>query len=357
MTTQSINPQALTPAELKAQTTQALQNLSVPAIASPMFLVSNPTMVIETCKAGMVGSFPALNQRENSGFDQWLTDIKHALAKNNVQENNTQANNSNNSAPYAVNLVVHKTNKRLEEDLETIVKHRVPIVITSLGINQDVINKVQGYGGLVFHDVIQTRHALKASQAGVDGLILVCAGAGGHGGTLNPFAFVGEVRKFYTGTVILAGCISRGDDIASARAMGADLAYMGTRFIATQEANAVTDYKQMVVDSHTADIMYTANISGISANFLRPSILASGIDPDNLVKPDKIDLGEELTAKEDAKDDSKNNTEDKAGEKKDGAWTSIWSAGQGVGSIDNIVTVAELVASLTAEYNEAKGRV
>lgn len=323
---------------IKPTTLAALQNLELPAIASPMFLISNPKMVIETCKAGVIGSFPALNQRENAGFDQWLSEIKSSL--------DAEREQGKNPAPFAVNLVVHKTNKRLEQDLKTIVKHQVPIVITSLGINQDVIDEVHSYGGLVFHDVIQTRHAIKAATGGVDGLILVCAGAGGHAGTLNPFAFVGEVRKLYKGMVILAGCISSGADVAAAKAMGADFAYMGTRFIATQEANAVAGYKEMVVESHTSDIMYTPNISGIHANFLTPSIINSGIDPNNLVKPEKIDLGDELTAKEDSD-----------GDKTDGAWKTIWSAGQGVGSIDKILPVAGLVDELKAEYAQAKANI
>ncbi|PIE47219.1 MAG: nitronate monooxygenase [Gammaproteobacteria bacterium] len=323
---------------IKPTTLAVLQNLDLPVIASPMFLISNPKMVIEACKAGVVGSFPTLNQRENVGFDQWLTEIKSAL--------DTERNQGKNPAPFAVNLVVHKTNKRLEQDLKTIVKHQVPIVITSLGINQAVIDAVHSYGGLVFHDVIQTRHAIKAVAGGVDGLILVCAGAGGHAGTLNPFAFVGEVRKFYKGVVILAGCISTGADIAAAKAMGADFAYMGTRFIATQEANALDGYKQMVVESHSSDIMYTPNISGIHANFLTPSIVNSGIDPNKLTKPEKIDLGDELTVKED------NN-----GDKSDGAWKTIWSAGQGVGSIDKVLPIAKLVAELKAEYVQAKSNL
>lgn len=315
-----------------------LNDLSVPAIAAPMFLVSNPKMVIETCKAGMVGSFPALNQRENAGFDEWLTQIKTALAEDKAA--------GNTPAPYAVNLIVHKTNTRLEEDVKTIVKHQVPIVITSLGINPDVIKAIHSYGGLVYHDVVMSRHATKAAQSGVDGLILVCAGAGGHAGTLNPFAFVGEVRRFFKGTIILSGCISSGADIAAARAMGADFAYMGTRFIATEEAYAKEDYKQMVVDSHTTDIIYTPNISGIPASFLAPSLVNSGIDPNNLKKPEKIDLGEELTAKEEP-----------SGEKVSGAWKDIWSAGQGVGSITQVLPVADLVAQLKTEYQAAKMRV
>ncbi|MBS9780523.1 MAG: nitronate monooxygenase [Moraxellaceae bacterium] len=325
----------MTATDLKNKTLNALDNLTIPAIASPMFLVSNPKMLIETCKSGMVGSLPTLNQRTNEGFEQWLNEINQALA-------------DENSAPYAINLVVHKTNKRLEEDLASIIKYQVPIVITSLGINQQVIDKIHSYGGLVFHDVTQTRHAKKAMTGGVDGLILVCAGAGGHAGTLNPFAFVGEVRQFYTGKIIVAGCISSGADIASVRAMGADFAYMGTRFIATKESNAKDNYKQMVVDSHTSDILYTPNISGISANFLVPSLVKAGIDPNNIEKPTEIDLGEELTAKED---------HEQKGEKVDGVWTDIWSAGQGVGSVDKVVSVEELVNTLKAEYDEAKERI
>lgn len=314
------------------------KDLSLPAIAAPMFIVSGPELVIATCKAGLIGSFPALNQRENSGLEQWLGEIKAALDADRAA--------GNNPAPFAVNLIVHPTNVRLEQDLKSIVAHQVPIVITSLGINQAVIDAVHSYGGVVFHDVIKTRHAVKAAEGGVDGLILVAAGAGGHGGTLNPMAFIGEVRRFFSGKIILSGCISSGADIAAARAMGADFAYMGTRFIATTEATAKDDYKQMIVNSQTKDIIYTQNISGIHANFLAPSLVNNGIDPEQLEQPKKIDLGEELTVKE-----------DQSGQKVSGAWVDVWSAGQGVGSIDKVQSVADLVASLKAEYQQAAERI
>lgn len=314
-----------------------ISQLSVPAIAAPMFLVSNPKMVINTCVSGMIGSFPALNQRTNADFESWLEEISTALTAASESDAASQP-----VAPYAVNLIVHKTNKRLEDDLKSIVKYKVPVVITSLGINTDVIDAVHSYGGLVFHDVAMSRHAIKAAKSGVDGLILVCAGAGGHAGLINPFAFVGEVRKLFGGTLILSGCISSGADIAAARAMGADLAYMGTRFIATNEASVKHEYKQMVVDSTTKDILYTDNISGIHANFLRPSLVNNGIDPDTIEKPQQIDLGEELTASEDA-----------SGNKESGAWKDLWSAGQGVGSIDDVIPVAELVTRLRTEYRDA----
>ncbi len=240
--------------------------LRLPAVAAPMFLASGPQLVIETCKAGMLGSFPALNQRSTEGFEDWLNEIEAALDE---FENNT----GKKAAPFAVNLIVHKTNPRLQADLEIVVKHKVPVVITSLGAVREVIDAVHSYGGLVFHDVINPRHAKKAADAGVDGLIAVTAGAGGHAGTINPFALVAEIRKFFDKTLLLSGSLSRGGDIAAAQAMGADLAYMGTRFISTREALVPDDYKQMIVESHSADIFFPPNISGVYANFLRPLLL------------------------------------------------------------------------------------
>ena len=310
--------------------------LQLPAVAAPMFLASGPELVIETCKSGMVGSFPALNQRNSGGFEEWLNTINTALAKY-EQETGKRA------APFAVNLIVHKTNPRLEADLALCVKHKVPMIITSLGAVKTVIDAIHGYGGLVFHDVINARHARKAADAGVDGLIAVCAGAGGHAGSTNPFALVAEIREFFDKTLLLAGAISKGSDIAAARMMGADLAYMGTRFINTQESLVQPEYKQMIVDSMSSDIVYTPNISGVFANFLKPSIVNAGLDPNNLEAKTDIDFGEELEVDADHKD----------GDKAGGAWKQIWSAGQGVGAIHNIPTTAELVSTLIAEYQSA----
>lgn len=297
--------------------------LKLPLVSAPMFLVSGPELVIETCKAGVIGTFPALNQRDSNGFEAWLQEVSEAL------EGDTEA------APYGVNLIVHKTNPRLQADLELCVKYKVPLIITSLGAVSDVVDAIHSYGGIVFHDVINIRHAKKASSAGVDGLIAVCAGAGGHAGTLSPFALLAEIRKFYDKTVLLSGSLSKGSDILAAEVMGADLAYMGTRFINTQESRASDSYKKMIVDSSAADIVYTKEVSGVNANFLSPSLEQAGVDLANFTKTDDVDFGEELS--EDAK-----------------AWKDIWSAGQGVGSIDNVPTVFELIESLQDEYTAAR---
>jgi nitronate monooxygenase len=302
-----------------------------------MFLASGPELVIETRKAGMVGSFPALNQRTSAGFEDWLNIINSALAA-------FEKDTGKQAAPFAVNLIVHKTNPRLEADLALCVKHKVPMIITSLGAVKSVIDAVHGYGGIVFHDVINPRHARKAADAGVDGLIAVCAGAGGHAGNLSPFALVAEIRKFFDKTLLLAGAISKGSDIAAAQLMGADLAYMGTRFINTQESLVQPEYKQMIVDSKATDIVYTPNISGVFANFLKPSIENAGLDPNNLEPKTDIDFGQELEI------DADKNSGDKAG----GAWKQIWSAGQGVGAIDNIPSTADLVTTLIDEYQKAR---
>ena len=294
--------------------------LKLPMIAAPMFLVSGPDLVVATCKAGVIGSFPALNQRTTEGFDEWLTEIESRLTPN--------------DAPYGVNLIVHNTNPRLEADLKVCETHKVPIVITSLGALADLVDRVHAYGGLVFHDVTTLRHAKKAAEAGVDGLILVCAGAGGHAGVLSPFAMVPEVRAFFDGTIILAGCISDGQGVAAAETMGADLAYLGTRFISVQESMAPADYKAMLCDSAAADIVYTPAISGVPASFLRQSLVNAGLDPDNLPTKKDINMGEELDS------ESK-------------AWKNIWSAGQGVGSIADVPTTAELVDRLTRDYRAA----
>ena len=304
------------------------KNLKLPAVAAPLFIVSNPKLVIESCKAGIVGSFPALNQRTSEGFEQWLIEITTALSE------------LSDPAPYAVNLIVHKSNPRLQVDLELCVKYKVPIIITSLGAVSDVVNAVHEYGGLVFHDVINKRHAKKAASVGVDGLIAVCAGAGGHAGTLSPFSLVNEIRQFFDKTILLSGVISTGQDIAAAQMLGADLAYLGTRFIATTESAAGQTYKDMLVDTDASDIMYTAAISGVNANFLTPSIIAAGKDPKNLEHPDGVDFGSEF------EDSHNDNDEPKP-------WKDIWSAGQGVGSIDKVMKTSELVEKLISEYQTA----
>lgn len=296
--------------------------LRLPVVAAPMFLASGPDLVIACCKAGVVGTFPALNQRTTEGFEDWLNTIESALTPQ--------------DAPFGVNLIVHKTNPRVQPDLEVIVRHRVPLVITSLGAVKDVVDAVHSYGGAVFHDVTNLKHARKAIAAGVDGLILVCAGAGGHAGTLNPFALLAEIRAEFTGTILLAGTLSTGDQIAAARLLGADLAYMGTRFIATRECAAQQAYKDMVVSAGASDIVYTPAISGIPASFLRQSLEQAGIDAARLAERPDIDLHTEL------------NSEAKA-------WKTIWSAGQGVAAIHDQPTVAELVSRLEQEYRATLG--
>ena len=301
--------------------------LRLPVVAAPMFLVSGPDLVIGACRAGVLGTFPALNQRTTAGFVDWLDAISAALRPG--------------DAPFGVNLIVHSSNARLEPDLSAVVEHRVPVVITSLGAASAVVDAVHSYGGLVLHDVTTVRHAHKAADAGVDGLICVAAGAGGHTGLLNPFAFVAEVRRFFDGIVALAGGLTTGADVLAARALGADLAYLGTRFIATAESLASDAYRRQLVESGLDDVVRTAGVSTIPANFLRPSLLAAGLDPDTLPDPDRVDLAH-LT----------NPTE---GDAK--AWRDIWSAGQGVGSITDAPPVATLVDRLAAEYEAARIRL
>ena len=306
--------------------------LSIPVVAAPMFLISGPKLVIECCKNGVVGTFPALNHRTTEGFEQWVIEIKEAL-DGYEQESGKPA------APFGVNLIVHRTNPRVQADLEIIVKHQVPLVITSLGAVSDLVDAVHSYGGLVFHDVTNRRHAEKAQEAGVDGLICVAAGAGGHAGTLNPMPFIQEMRSFFDGTILLSGCMSNGRDIASAMQMGADLAYMGTRFINTEESRADEDYKKMIIESRTADIIYTAAVSGVPANFLRPSLEAMGITKELWEMKAKVDFGKELQAppeEEEAK-----------------AWKTLWSAGQGVTTIHDVLSIKELVSGLQDEFRVA----
>ena len=292
--------------------------LELPAIVAPMFLVSGPDIVVETCRAGLLGTFPALNQRSTGDYGAWLDEIELRLSGN------------ANAAPFGVNLIAHKSNPRLHADLELTVRHKVPVVITSLGAVPDIVDAVHSYGGLVFHDVISLRHAQKAAEAGVDGIIAVCAGAGGHAGVMSPFALVSEIRSMFEGAIILSGAISTGAHIAAAQVMGADLAYLGTRFIATKESRASQGYKDMLVDAQAADIVYTAAISGINANFMRQSLVAAGLDPNNLTSVGKLDLEHEARA-----------------------WKDIWSAGQGVGSIADVPSVAELCSMLKKQYEAA----
>jgi len=307
-----------------------INNLSIPAIAAPLFLISGPKLVIECCKNGVVGTFPALNHRTTEGFEQWVIEIKEALAS-------FEKETGKKAAPFGVNLIVHPTNPRVQPDLEICMKHQVPLIITSLGAVSDLVDAVHSYGGLVYHDIIKRRHAEKAAEAGVDGLILVAAGAGGHAGILNPIALVNEIKQFFHKTILLSGCISNGNDVASALQMGADLAYMGTRFINTTESLADKAYQEMIINSKAEDIVYTAAVSGVNASFLRPSLEAMGITEDLWSKSKKIDFGSELDA---AKAEAK-------------AWKTIWSAGQGVTSIQDVQPTKELIDQLIKEFKVA----
>ena len=302
------------------------KGLTLPVICAPMFIVSNPDLVIAQCKSGVIGSFPALNARPKEALDEWLTRIKAELAAD------------PNAAAFAVNQIIHPSNERLQHDMELCVKHEVPLIITSLSAPTQIVPPVHAYGGKVFHDVISVRHAEKALEAGVDGLILVCAGAGGHAGMLSPFALVGEIRKFYDGPIALSGAIANGSAILSAEAMGADFAYIGTRFIATKEANAQDAYKQCIVDSAAVDVVYTPYFTGVHGNYLKRSIEASGLDPANLPERDKtsMNFGGATAAK---------------------AWKDIWGAGQGVGNINDVLPTAELVARMKQEYRAAKAAI
>ena len=304
--------------------------LSIPVIAAPLFLISGPKLVIECCKNGIVGTFPALNQRTSEGFEEWLIQIKSELDE-------FEKETGKKPAPFGVNLIVHNTNPRVRADLKICIKHKVPIVITSLGAVSRLVDAVHSYGGLVFHDIVKKRHAEKATEAGVDGLILVAAGAGGHAGTINPMALISEIKSFFDKTIILSGCISNGRDVASALQMGADLAYMGTRFINTKESRAPDDYKQMIIDSSATDIVYTAAVSGVPASFLRPSLESMGITEEMWGRKAKMDFGKELDA---AQAEAK-------------AWSTIWSAGQGVTNISDDLPVQELVDRIANEFKES----
>ena len=308
--------------------------LRLPVIGAPLFIVSGPRLVAAQCKAGIVGAFPALNARPVAQLDDWLAELNEQLAA--IKQTNPRAA----VAPYAVNQIVHGSNHRLEQDVALCVKHKAPIVITSLRPPAEVVQAVHGYGGVVFHDVVNLRHAEKAAQQGVDGIIAVCAGAGGHAGLLSPFALVKQIRNVYPGTIILSGAMSSGADVLAARALGADLAYLGTRFIASEEANAAPQYKQMLVDSFAEDIIYTSLFTGVSGNYLRDSVKNAGLDPDNLPPADK----------------SKMNF-GSAGNSASKAWRDIWSAGQSVSGIHEVDTVENLVARLAAEYGAALARL
>jgi nitronate monooxygenase len=309
--------------------------LSLPLIAAPMFLISGPEMALACCKTGIVGSFPALNQRTSEGLEEWLVTMNTELDTYN------KAHPEKPAVPYAVNLIVHKTNPRWQADLEICAKHQVPIVITSLGAASQVVETVHGYGGLVFHDVTNQKHARKAAEAGVDGVIAVAAGAGGHAGTVNPIVLVHEIRAVFDGTILLAGGLSHGEDILAAQAMGADLAYMGTRFINTAESLGEPAYQTMIIEAVSGDIIYTPAVSGVPASFMRQSLEAAGYPMDKLHEPAKMNYADKLKPVD---DEAK-------------AWKTVWSAGQGVSEIDDVVSVAELVERLTREYRAARDRL
>jgi nitronate monooxygenase len=308
--------------------------LRLPVIASPLFIISNPDLVIAQCKAGIVGSFPSLNARPISQLDEWLHRITEELAAHD------KAHPEAPSAPFAVNQIVHKTNNRLEEDIELCVKHKVPVVITSLGAREDLNAAIHSYGGITLHDVITDRFARKAIEKGADGLIPVAAGAGGHAGTLSPFALIQEIRQWFDGPVALSGSIACGRSILAAQAMGADLAYIGSAFIATEEANAIEGYKQGIVEGRADGIVYSNLFTGVHGNYLRASIVAAGLDPDNLPvsDPSKMSFG------------SGGNQEAKA-------WRDIWGSGQGIGAIDKVLPAAELIARFAEEYEQAKAEL
>lgn len=308
--------------------------LSLPAVAAPMFIISNPDMVIAQCKAGIVGSFPALNARPQAALDQWLTKITEELDRHN------QANPDTPAAPFAVNQIVHRSNDRLMSDMEVCVKHKVPIVITSLGAVEEVNQAVHSYGGITLHDVIINRHAQKAIEKGSDGLIAVAAGAGGHAGTISPMALIGEIRQWFDGPLLLSGAISTGSSILAAQAMGADLAYIGSAFIASEEANAEEAYKQMIVDCGADDIIYTDRFTGVHGNYLKPSLVASGINPRKLMLEERNKM------------DFAKATEDGAK-----AWKNIWGSGQGIGTVEKVEPIAAIVDRLKDEYSVARTRL
>lgn len=308
-------------------------DMSLPIIAAPLFIVSNPDLVIAQCTSGIIGSFPALNARPAEILDEWIDRIEVSLGAFRKEHPDEKV------APFAVNQIIHRSNDRLDHDLDVCMRRQVPMIITSLRAPHDVVKKVHEYGGVVFHDVISIRHAQKALEAGVDGLVLVCTGAGGHAGVLSPFALVREVRRFFSGPIALSGAITDGAGVLAAEAIGADFAYIGTRFIATQEANAVDAYKAMIVESRADDIVYTPYFSGVNGNYLKPSVRAAGMDPETLPEADKtkMNFGSER--------------------EKPKAWKQIWSAGQGVGNIDDAPSTRAMVQRLAREYEEARQRL
>src|SRR6266446_8496282 len=308
--------------------------LRLPVIGAPMFIVSTPRLVLAQCKAGIVGAFPALNARPAEQLDDWLAEITAELAAY------SRANPRVKVAPFAVNQIVHGSNNRLEHDVALCVKHRVPIVITSLRPPAEVVAAVHDYGGIVFHDVINLRHAEKAAAQKVDGIIAVCTGAGGHAGLLSPFALVKQIREIYAGTIILSGAMSTGADVLAAQALGADLAYLGTRFIATDEGNAPAQYKQMLIESGAEDIVYTSLFSGVAGNYLRGSVARAGLDPDKLPEADKTKMNFGTGGASEFK-----------------AWRDIWSAGQSVSGIHGVETVEALVNGMARQYEAARARI
>lgn len=307
------------------------QQMTLPVICSPMFIVSSPALVIEQCKSGVIGSMPALNARPAELLDDWLAQISETLDDVRSKEPGRKV------APYAINQIIHASNDRLDNDMQTCAKHKVPMIITSLRAPDDVVRHVHEWGGLVFHDVTTIRHAEKALEAGVDGLILVASGAGGHAGKLSPFAILPEVRKFFDGPIALSGSITTGSSILAARALGADFAYIGTRFIASHEANADERYKKMIVESSAKDILYTPFFTGIPGNYLTPSIIASGLNPENLTEEEKLATN--------------------FGSTRVKPWKDIWGAGQGVGSIDSVESTADIVKNMKQEYEAARQRI
>ena len=305
--------------------------LRLPAIGAPLFIISHPPLVLAQCKAGVVGSFPALNARPKERLDEWLAEITEELASHDAKNPDAPA------APFAVNQIVHKTNERLQHDLELCVKYKVPLVITSLGAVPEVNEAIHSYGGVVMHDVIHDRHARKAIEKGADGLIAVAAGAGGHAGTLSPFALIQEIRQWFDGPLALSGAIANGGAVMAAEAAGADLAYIGSAFIATEEARAVDAYKEMIVESHAADIIYSNLFTGVHGNYLKGSVVNAGLDPQALPEsdPSKMDFGGDKTK----------------------AWKDIWGCGRGIGAVDAIVPAGKLVDRLAAEYAKTKARL
>ncbi len=308
-----------------------LQNLRLPVFGSPLFIISNPKLVIEQCKAGVIGCMPALNARPAEQLEEWIIEISEALAAHN------RANPDRPAAPYAINQIVHKSNDRLEHDMAVCAKHKVPILITSLGARTEINDAAHGYGGIVLHDIINNSFARKAIDKGADGLIAVAAGAGGHAGVKSPFALIQEIRTWFDGPVALSGAIASGGAILAAQAMGADFAYIGSAFIATEEARAVEGYKQMIVDSTSDDIVYSNLFTGVHGNYLKGSIRNAGLDPDQLP----------------ASDPSKMNFSGDARK----AWKDIWGCGQGIGAVTQVLPARELIARLEAEYHAAKARV